>query len=67
MRDLCYKLLATQLTKYFEAIANSIGGWLLRFVSLRRDRPRFSVEVTYLREDHDFVFIYLELWIFMYI
>ena len=27
----------------------------------------FFVEVTYLTEDRDFVFIYLELWSFMYI
>ena len=29
----------------------------LRFVSLECGRPRFSVEVVYLREDCDFVFI----------
>ena len=29
----------------------------LRFVSLECDRPRFSIEVVYLREDRDFVFI----------
>ena len=30
---------------------------LLKVVSLGSSRPRFSVEVAYLREDHDFVFI----------
>ena len=30
---------------------------LLRFVSLECGRPRFFVEVVYLREDRDFVFI----------
>ena len=52
MGDLCYKLLVTQLTKLFEAIVNSTstGG-------LGHDRARFSVEVTYLRKDRDFVFI----------
>ena len=29
----------------------------LRSVSLGCGRPRFSIEVAYLREDHDFVFI----------
>ena len=29
----------------------------LRFVSLGFGRPKFSVEVAYLREDRDFVFI----------
>jgi len=29
----------------------------LRFVSLKRGKPRFLFEVTYLREDRDFVFI----------
>ena len=52
----------TQLTKLFEAIANLLEVGLLRFVSLRRDRSGFSVdvfvEVTYLREDCDIMFIY---------
>ena len=39
----------------------------MRFVSLGHDRPRFSVEIMYPREDRDFVLIYLGLWIFMYI
>ena len=29
----------------------------LRFVSLECGRPRYYVEVVYLREDHDFLFI----------
>ena len=30
---------------------------LLRFVRLGCGRPKFVVEVAYLREDHDFMFI----------
>ena len=47
----------TQPNKFIEVIANSIGDWALEVVSLWFGRPRFSVEVAYLREDCDFVFI----------
>ena len=57
MGDLCYKLLVTQPTKFIEAIANTTRDWALEVLSLGCGRPRFSVEVAYLREDCDFVFL----------
>ena len=47
----------TQSCKVHEIKINSIGGWILEVVSLGFGWPRFSVEVAYLREDRDFVFI----------
>ena len=58
----------TQFTKLFEAITNSPRGWALEvFLALGLIGLEFSIEITHLRDDRNFVFIYLELWIFMYI